>query len=453
MSIVSGDARGGPVGQRASASRPIGIPSAVSADLLRPMARGADALLVTMVVLVVTFLTWAAYAGLQEVATGRGRVIPASKIQLVQNLEGGIVREILVRDGALVREGDIILRIDPTAAGSSLGEAREKTLGLKALMARLEAEVDGTPLSFPDDVLERPDLANHQREHYEARKKELEGAAGALELQEKQRAQEILELEAKIETLSRASKLAQEELDMVRPLEKTRAASRSEVLQLEQRTNDIQGNLRAAELALPRVRAAMQEVRDRRNEKLSAFRGEALQKLSGARVELSALNETSKWSADKVNRTTVRAPVSGIVKTVHVTTTGQVVQPGSNLIEIVPLNDSLLIEAQIRPQDIAFVRPGQDAIVKVTAYDFSIYGGLKARVEQIGADSIATDKGDIYYLIRVRTDETFLKYGTETLPIIPGMVADVDILTGKKTVLSYLTKPLTRMRDVAMRER
>jgi len=417
------------------------------------MARGADALLVTMVVLVVTFLTWAAYAGLQEVATGRGRVIPASKIQLVQNLEGGIVREILVRDGALVREGDIILRIDPTAAGSSLGEAREKTLGLKALMARLEAEVDGTPLSFPDDVLERPDLANHQREHYEARKKELEGAAGALELQEEQRAQEILELEAKIETLSRASKLAQEELDMVRPLEKTRAASRSEVLQLEQRTNDIQGNLRAAELALPRVRAAMQEVRDRRNEKLSAFRGEALQKLSGARVELSALNETSKWSADKVNRTTVRAPVSGIVKTVHVTTTGQVVQPGSNLIEIVPLNDSLLIEAQIRPQDIAFVRPGQDAIVKVTAYDFSIYGGLKARVEQIGADSIATDKGDIYYLIRVRTDETFLKYGTETLPIIPGMVADVDILTGKKTVLSYLTKPLTRMRDVAMRER
>jgi adhesin transport system membrane fusion protein len=453
MSIVSGHARSGPVGQRASASRPIGIPSAVSADLMRPMARGADVLLITMVGLVVTFLTWAAYAGLQEVATGRGRVIPASKIQLVQNLEGGIVREILVRDGALVREGDVILRIDPTAAGSSLGEAREKTLGLKALIARLEAEVDGTPLSFPDDVLERPDLANHQREHYEARKKELEGAAGALELQEKQRSQEILELEAKIETLSRASKFAQEELDMVRPLEKTRAASRSEVLQLEQRTNDIHGNLRAAELALPRVRAAMQEVRDRRNEKLSAYRGEALQKLSGARVELSALNETSKWSADKVNRTTVRAPVSGIVKTVHVTTTGQVVQPGSNLIEIVPLNDSLLIEAQIRPQDIAFVRPGQDAIVKVTAYDFSIYGGLKARVEQIGADSIATDKGDIYYLIRVRTDETFLKYGSETLPIIPGMVADVDILTGKKTVLSYLTKPLTRMRDVAMRER
>ena len=149
MSIVSGDARSGPVGQRASASRPIGIPSAVSADLMRPMARGADVLLITMVGLVVTFLTWAAYAGLQEVATGRGRVIPASKIQLVQNLEGGIVREILVRDGALVREGDVILRIDPTAAGSSLGEAREKTLGLKALIARLEAEVDGTPLELP----------------------------------------------------------------------------------------------------------------------------------------------------------------------------------------------------------------------------------------------------------------------------------------------------------------
>ena len=453
MSIVSGDARSGPVGQRASASRPIGIPSAVSADLMRPMARGADVLLITMVGLVVTFVTWAAYAGLQEVATGRGRVIPASKIQLVQNLEGGIVREILVRDGALVREGDVILRIDPTAAGSSLGEAREKTLGLKALIAgwrpRSTARRSASRMtcwSAPTSPTISASTTRRARRNWRA-------PLARSSCRRSSAPQEILELDAKIETLSRASKFAQEELDMVRPLEKTRAASRSEVLQLEQRTNDIHGNLRAAELALPRVRAAMQEVSDRRNEKLSAYRGEALQKLSGARVELSALNETSKWSADKVNRTTVRAPVSGIVKTVHVTTTGQVVQPGSNLIEIVPLNDSLLIEAQIRPQDIAFVRPGQDAIVKVTAYDFSIYGGLKARVEQIGADSIATDKGDIYYLIRVRTDETFLKYGSETLPIIPGMVADVDILTGKKTVLSYLTKPLTRMRDVAMRER
>jgi adhesin transport system membrane fusion protein len=434
-------------------ARAIGIPTAVSADLMRPMSKGADVLLLTLVGLVLCFLAWSAQASLQEVTTGRGRVIPASKIQLVQNLEGGIVREILVHEGAVVREGDIILRIDPTLAGSSLGEAREKILGLKALIARLEAETDSTPLAFPDDVLERPDLANHQRELYEARKKEVESASGGLDLQEKQRAQEILELEAKIQNLTRAASLAQEELEMVRPLEKTKAASRSEVLQIEQRTNDIQGNLRAAELALPRVRAAMQEVGDRRNEKLSAYRGESLQKLAGARVELSALNESSRSSADKVSRTTVRAPVSGIVKTVHVTTTGQVVQPGSSLIEIVPLNDSLLIEAQVRPQDIAFVRPGQEALVKITAYDFSVYGGLKARVEQIGADSIATDKGDIYYLIRVRTDETFLKYRGEMLPIIPGMVADVDILTGKKTVLTYLTKPLTRMRDVAMRER
>ena len=453
MKLLSGDTRSGAPGPRVPSPRPLGIPSAVSADLMRPMSRGADVLLLTMVALVVCFIAWAAHAGIQEVTTGRGRVIPASKIQIVQNLEGGIVREILVREGAMVREGDIILRIDPTLAGSSLGEAREKIIGLKALIARLEAEVDGTPLAFPEEVLERADVANHQREHYEARKKEMEAAAGGLELQEMQRAQEILELEARIETLSRAAKFAQEELELVRPLEKTRAASRSEVLQIEARTNDIHGSLRAAELALPRVRAAMQEVRDRRNEKLSAFRGEALQKLSGARVELSTLNEASRWSADKVNRTTVRAPVSGIIKTVHVTTVGQVVQPGSNLIEIVPLNDSLLIEAQVRPQDIAFVRPGQEALVKITAYDFSIYGGLKARVEQIGADSIATEKGEIYYLIRVRTDETFLKYGSEELPIIPGMVADVDILTGKKTVLSYLTKPLTRMRDVAMRER
>lgn len=434
--------------------RQTGLPTAVSADLLKPVSPGVSSLMRAMIGLVAAFIAWAALAPVQEVTTGRGKVIPASKIQVVQNLEGGIVREIMVREGMRVREGDVLLRIDPTQAGSSLGEAREKIWGLKALITRLEAEVEGRALAFAPELAEqRPDLVMHQRQHYETRRRELEAATSALDLQEKQREQEIIELEAKIATLKRALELSSEELAMIRPLAKSGAASRAEILQVETKNNDTAGGLMAAELALPRVRAAMAEAGDRRAEKLSAFRGDSLQKLSSARVELAALIEASRGSQDKVERTTVRSPASGIIKTVHMTTVGQVVAPGSSLVEIVPLNDSLLIEAQVRPQDIAFLHPGQEAIVKLTAYDYAIYGGLKGKLEQIGADSISTDKGETYYLIRVRTEESTLRNGTSSLPIIPGMVADVDVKTGSKTVLSYLTKPLSRLRSDALKER
>ena len=431
-----------------------GIPTAISADLLAPPARGLNVLMQTLIAMVAVFVVWAACATLQEVTSAQGRVIPATKIQVVQNLEGGIVRDVLVREGAMVREGDIILRIDPTIAGSTLGEAREKQLGLQMMVARLEAEVDGKPLAVPGELSGlRPDLLAEQRNIFEARKAELDAALSGLELQEKQRSQEAVELEAKLVTLRRALELSQEELNLMRPLEKTKAASRTEVLAIESKVNDLDGSVTAAELALPRMHSAIQEVRDRRQERTSAFRSEALQKLSSARVELAALSQAALSSEDKLARTTVRAPVSGIVKTVHVNTPGQVVQPGRDLIEIVPLNDTLLVEAQVRPQDIAFVRPGQEALVKLTAYDFSIYGGLKGVVDRIGADSITTEKGETYYMIRVRTDKSTLAYKDTALPIIPGMVANVDVITGSKTVMAYLTKPLTKLRHEAMRER
>lgn len=437
-----------------AASRPIGVPTAVSADLLAPPPHGLNVLMKTMIGLVGVFVLWAACANLQEVTSAQGRVIPATKIQVVQNLEGGIVREVLVREGAMVREGDIILRIDPTIAGSTLGEAREKQLGLQMMVARLEAEVEGKPLAVPGELAnQRPDLLSEQRSIYEARKSELDAALSGLQLQEQQRSQEVVELEARLVTSRRALELSQEELTLMRPLEKTKAASRTEVLAIEAKVNDLDGSVKATELALPRMRSAIKEVRDRSQERISAFRSEALQRLSSARVELAALSEASRSSEDKLARTTVRAPVAGIVKAVHVTTPGQVVQPGRDLIEIVPLNDTLLVEAQVRPQDIAFVRPGQEAIVKLTAYDFSIYGGLKGVVDRIGADSTTTEKGETYYVIRVRTDRSTLDHKGQALPIIPGMVANVDVITGSKTVLSYLTKPITKLRHEAMRER
>lgn len=433
---------------------PLGAPSAISADLMKPPSPGLSAMMLGISGLVVIFIAWAALAVIEEVTTGRGRVIPASKIQLVQNLEGGIVREILVREGQRVVEGDVLLRIDPTLAGSTLGEAREKMQGLTALIVRLDAEVDGKLPSFPSDLSSiRPDLVEQQREQYEARKRELDAAINAFDQQEQQRAQELVELAARIATLTRARALAQEEADLVRPLAQSRAVARSDIIAVETKLNEIEGSLKAAELARPRVESTRREIIERRAERLAAFRSDALQRLAAARLEFNGLTESSRSSADRVARTTIRAPTTGIVKTVHVTTPGQVVQPGHNMVEIVPLNDTLLVEAQIRPQDIAFLRPGQRAVVKITAYDFALYGGLEAEVEQIGADSIVSERGEIYYLIRVRTARSALERDGDKLPIMPGMVADVDIITGAKTVLEFVTRPLTRMRYAALRER
>lgn len=433
---------------------PFSIPTALSADLLRPPPKGPSFLMVGLVGLVASFITWAAFAEIEEATRGEGRVIPASKIQLVQNLEGGIVVDIGVREGDRIKAGDIILRIDPTQADASHAETNERILGLKALTTRLDAELSATPLVFsPELERDAPNLVARQRQAHAARRRELEASLAGLDSQLRQREQELIELNAKVGILTRSLEIAEAQEAILAPLAKSRAASRSELLTAAARVNDTRGEMQAAQLAIPRVKAQAEEVRQRRAEKVSSYRAEAFEKLNNARVELSALEELNKRSADKLARTIVRAPATGIVKTVHVTTIGQVVQPGSDLIEIVPVNDALLIQARIRPQDIAFLRPGQPARVKLTAYDFALYGGLDGEVVQIGADSTTNDKGETYYLIKVRTKGSKLEHGGDDLPIIPGMVAQVDVLTGQKTVLAYLTKPLTRMRNEALRER
>ena len=431
-----------------------GVPTAISADLLRPPSRGLDAMVIALAGLVFAFIAWAAFAVIEEVTRGEGRIIPASKIQIVQNLEGGIIEELNVREGDRVAAGDVLLRIDPTQADSSHGEARQRIFGLRALIARLTAEIESKDLNFKSDVIGAvANLVEREREHFRERRRELNAALAILASQATQRAQEVKELRAKTKRLSQAADLTREELAILRPLAAKRAVSRSKLLEAERKLNDTVGELEAAELALPRIEAQLQEVSQRREEKQAAFRADALGQLTRARVELAALQQSSKGRADTLARTTVRAPVNGIVKTVSVTTIGQVIKPGSDLVEIVPINDTLLVEARVRPSDIAFLRPGQPALVKLTAYDFSLYGGLDGQLEQIGADSITNEKGETYYLIRVRTTTNKLTHGGADLPIIPGMVVQVDIKTGSKTVLTYLTKPLTRMRNEALRER
>lgn len=435
-------------------ARALGMPSAVSADLLEPPRRLYHISILALVGLVAGFFVWSANAAMTEFTVGQGKVIPARKVQVVQNLEGGIVRAIAVREGQQVKQGDLLLSIDPTAPGAQLAEAREKTAGIMALMARLDAEMKGTRPQFPPEVMaRRPDLVANELSLFESRRREIESALSGLDLQIRQREQEVIETRSKIASLQSGLALARRELELVQPLILSGAAARIEGIRTESKVVEIEGALRAAELAIPRIEAALAEARDRRIEKEQAYRGEALTKLSQADSELAGLTQGMRNNEDRVRRTDMTAPVNGIVKSLHVTTIGQVIQPGSSAVEIVPIDETLLVEAQVRPQDIAFLRPGLDAMVKLSAYDATIYGGLPARLEHIGADSITSDKGETYYIIRVRTDANALHYRGRDLPIIPGMVADVEIKTGQKTVLQYLIKPITRMQQQALRER
>jgi adhesin transport system membrane fusion protein len=436
------------------AARPLGMPTAVSADLLEPPKRVQRLGVLALATMLAAAGLWAANAAVSEFTIGQGKVIPASKVQVVQNLEGGIVRAIAVREGQTVKKGDLLLSIDPTAPGAQLGEAREKAAALSATIARLDAELKGERPAFPPEVAQRrPDLVATEFALFESRRREVDSALSALDLQVRQREQEVVETRSKIEVLKLTLALAQREQEMIRPLVATGAAARIEGLRAETKVVETEGALKAAELALPRVEAALAEARDRRSEKGDSLRTEALAKLSQAESERAALAQTMRNSEDRLRRTDMTAPVNGIVKSLNVTTIGQVIQPGLSAVEIVPVDETLLVEAQVRPQDIAFLRPGLDAMVKLTAYDSTVYGGLPGRLEHIGADSVTPEKGETYFVIRVRTNANTLHHKGRELPIMPGMVAEVEIRTGQKTVLQYLLKPVTRMQQQALRER
>ena len=412
---------------------------------------GASMLLVTIAAFLAAAIAWASQARLDEAATGQGRVVPSSQIQIVQNLEGGILAEILVREGDIVADAQVLLRIDDTSFGANLRENQARYFGLQAKVARLEGEINGSTPSFPADI--EAALAADEMALYRSRRAELEAAVGILEQQAAQRRQELVELASRIDQLSESHRLAAEELGIMAPLVAEGVTSRVEVLRLECQVNDIEGEREASRLAIPRVQSGLAEAERRIAERREAFRGEALEELNEARVRLRVLGEAARAAEDKVRRTEVRSPVHGTVKRILINTLGGVIQPGMDLVEIVPLEDTLLVEAEIRPADIAFLRPGQDANVKITAYDFASYGGLEAEFEHISADTIVNEAGESFYRILVRTRINHLGTATDPLPIIPGMVAEVDIMTGSKTVLEYILNPINRARERALRER
>lgn len=400
-------------------------------------------------------LGWAHFAIVDEVTKGEGKAIPSSKIQKVQNLEGGIVAEIYVKEGQIVEAGTPLIRLDDTRFASNVGETEADRIGMALRVERLSAEVEDRPLNISDTLRKSaPRQAADEEQLYRSRRQQLADEIGGLQAQLTQKQQELREFASKQEQYRNSLALLRQEIGMSEPLVKQGAVSPVEVLRLRRSEVETRGQLDATTLAIPRAQAAISEVQRKIDETRGKFRSDALTQLNEARTGLSKYTATAKGLEDRVSRTMVSSPVRGVIKQVLVNTVGGVIQPGSDIVEIVPLDDTLVVEAKIRPQDIAFLHPGQEAMIKFTAYDYTIYGGLKGELVQIGADTITDeDKKQTYYLIRLRTDRNHLGTDDKPLLIIPGMVASVDIITGHKSILSYLLKPILRAKAEALHER
>lgn len=407
-------------------------------------------LIVTALFFIVA-LIWAANATLDEMTTGQGKVIPSSKIQVIQNLEGGILSEVLVKEGEVVEKDQPLMRLDDTRFASTFRESEHKYQELLVRTQRLASEANTRDFESSSQV------AGNQQALYASRQMELENKVDILKQQKAQKQQELSELRARIEKLKGSYNLARQELTMSEPLVKDGAISPVEILRLQRTVNDIKGEMDEALLSVPRIESAIGEMNRKMEDVKISFRTKALDELNTANAELAETKETLSGLEDRVTRTLVRSPVKGVVKQLKINTIGGVVQPGMDLMEIVPLDDTLLFEAQIKPSDIAFIYPGQDAMVKITAYDFSVYGALEGTLEHISADTISGHekeggREESNYRVLVRTKKSYLGTKDKPLKIIPGMTAVVDIKTGRKTVLDYLLKPILKVKDRALTE-
>jgi membrane fusion protein, adhesin transport system len=405
----------------------------------------------TVMAVMGAFILWASIAKVEELTKGEGKVIPSKQLQVIQSLDGGIISDILVKEGQIVREGQVLLKIDPTRFVSGYRENRATYLALLAKAARLRAVAEGVPFVPPKEVLaEEPSLAQQEQALYSNRKAELDSQIGIARQQLQQRSQELMEARSRFDTATRGLELTTKELSLTKPLVESGAVSDVDLLRLEREVSRYRGEKNQSSAQISRLQGAISEAQTKITNVELEFKNQARTELAETQSRINSLGESSVALSDKVKQADIKSPMNGTIKRLLFNTVGGVVPPGKDIVEIVPLEDALLLETKVTPRDIAFLHPGQEAKVKFTAYDFAIYGSLDGVLEQIGADSLTDEKGNTYFLVRVRTHKSSLG---ENLPIIPGMVAEVDILTGKKTVLSYLMKPVLRAKQHALTER
>ncbi|MDH5785380.1 MAG: HlyD family type I secretion periplasmic adaptor subunit [Chromatiales bacterium] len=384
---------------------------------------------------------------------GDGKVIPSQQIQHIQSLEGGIVSEILVKEGEQVMVNAPLMRISDITFSSSFEENRQRYLMLNAKIARLRAESGESDFVDNSEVLEqKPELMSAERSLYETHKRQFEQGQQILEEQVLQAESELTELEARKKQLGRSVDLIQQEIDIKKPLVKKQLVSEVEYLQLKRQASELDGELEGVSLAIPRLNSRISEARRKLEESKLNFQNDAKLELSEALGEVAQLTETQMALSDRVRRTLLRSPVSGTVKRIYNNTIGGVIRPGSDVVEVVPNEDALLVEARIKPSDIANISVGQKARVIFSAYDFAIYGSLSGVVHFISADTITNERDETYYVVRILPERDYLGSAINSLPIKVGMTTQVDVLTGKRTILRYLLKPITRGLHNAMQE-
>jgi membrane fusion protein, adhesin transport system len=411
---------------------------------------GARQIVLISAIGLAAFLTWASVAQVDEITRGQGRVIPSSKVQEIQSSEPAAIREILVRSGQRVSRDQLLVRLDDTESSSALGQIQAENQSLAARAARLGREGNGGSGGCPPGSTSCGDEANLQA----VRASALRSRTAALNAQVEQRRRDMGEAQATAASLRSSLKLAQDQVNMLTPLAAKSIVPQTELLSAQREVVDIQGRLAASEQSASRASAAISEAQSQVSEAGFQFRQEALNERSQVSAKMAVNTQSIRGATGKLKRAEIRSPVDGVINDVQVTTVGGFVSAGQKIMQVVPLGDKLLVEARVKPSDIAFIKIGDRANVKVTAYDFSIYGGLDGRVVQVSADSIYDEAArEAYFTVIVETDRAFLKMGSSQLPITPGMICDVEVITGRKSILTYLFKPVLKLRSEALRER
>jgi len=425
------------------------------AGAVKPRA-AARLLLWAIIGTFVLLILWACFTHIDRVTHAQGRVIPSSQLQVVSNLEGGVISEILVKPGQKVKAGQPLLRLDPTMAGADYGHGAATVAALQSKAARLEAEMQGRDPVWPAELASAwPDLVAAERRVHAQRTIDLLTATQAAQARLTAAARGLSEAQIAAETRDKASRSAREQADLIRPLVEKGIEPRLSLMQADNSAANAAGDAAAAHQTAGRAAAAVAEARAQLAQVQADWRAKAGEDYVMVRAELEAQRKLLPASAYKMRRTTLTAPVTGTVNRVMVSTVGGTVTPSEPLVEIVPLRDTLVIEAAVRPEDIGFIAVGQRATVKITAYDYSLYGGIPGRVVRISPDAVLDPKEErSHYLIRVAIDrDAIVNKAGERLPVGPGMVAEVDLLGDKRTVMSYLLTPITRLQERAFRER
>lgn len=414
----------------------------------------SNMMLIAVASLVASFFIWAGTCEIEQLTRGGGQVVPTREIQHVQSLEGGILQELLVGEGDIVEKGQILLRISDVAFASEERGVEARFLSLQAKKARLQAEAKGEGYEVPGEVQEKtPDIGKNELNLYNSRQQELKNALANLDSKIETAQADLSEITVKIKRMKESSALLREELVITQEMVRKKAVPKLEEIRLKRDLNDLDGQIKEAGERKGGLEAELDAAKRSKNDQLDKFRSQALGDLNDVETEIAQLEENLTAISDRVFRTEIRSPVYGVVNKIAIKTMGGVVESAMKLVEIVPLEDELKIMARVPPNEIAFIHPGQDVNVKITAYDSQRYGSLSGRLVRIGANSITDRDGNVFFEVEVSTAKNHLGTEARPLPITPGMVAEIEVITGKRTILEYLAKPILKAKSRALTER